>query len=238
MDPICEPCLAGKQHRIPVPKVALHCSSHPLQLVHSDVHGPLPVQSRHHARYWITFIDDYSRYWVVYPLKQKNGAFSAFKSFVALAENQLNCKVKVIRDDKGGEYVSTEWKDFCTARGIQRQHTVRAEPHQNGVAERANHMLIEGIISLLNESKLPSSFWWDALATFVHVYNRSSTSANSDSITPFELWHKSKPDISHFRIFSCTSFIHIKKDKRKQLQSHTQKCVFIGYPIEYKAWLF
>ena len=119
MDPICEPCLAGKQHRIPVPKIALHRSSHPLQLVHSDVHGPLPVQSRHHARYWITFIDDYSRYWVVYPLKQKSGAFSAFKSFVALAENQLNCKVKAIRDDKGGEYVSTEWKDFCTTRGIQ-----------------------------------------------------------------------------------------------------------------------
>ena len=60
MDSICEPYLAGKQHRVSVPKAAIHCSSKPLELVHSDVHGPLPVQTRHHFKYWIMFIDDYS----------------------------------------------------------------------------------------------------------------------------------------------------------------------------------
>jgi hypothetical protein len=238
MDPICEPCIAGKQHRVAVPKVAQHRSSKPLELVHSDVHGPLPVRSRHHSRYWITFIDDASRYWVVLPLQDKAGAFAAFKQFKALAENQLNCKIKALRDDKGGEYMSTEWESFCSANGIVRQHTVRAEPHQNGVAERANRTIMEAIISMLNESKLPGSFWWDALAAFVHVHNCSPTASNSNNLTPFELWHKSKPDVSHFRVFGCTSFVHVKKDKRKQLQSHTQKCVFIGYPSNYKAWLF
>ena len=237
MDPICEPCLAGKQHRIAVPRSATHRSSALLQLVHSDVHGPLPVRSRHHARYWITFIDDFSHFWVVYPLKDKSGAFAAFKSFVAFAENQLNCTLKAIRDDKGGEYMSREWESFCSAKGIHRQHTVRAEPHQNGVAERANRTLMEGIIAMLNESKLPGSFWWEAAAAFVHVRNRSPTASLHDS-TPYELWHKSKPDVAHLRVFGCTSYVHIKKDKRKQLDSHTQKCVFIGYPSNYKAWLF
>ena len=109
-DPICEPCLAGKQHRISVPKVAQHRASKPLELVHSDVHGPLPVQSRHHYKYWITFIDDFSRYWAVLPLKDKSGAFAAFKQFKAFAENQLGCSIKALRDDKGGEYMSSEWE--------------------------------------------------------------------------------------------------------------------------------
>ena len=90
MDPICEPCLAGKQHRVAVPKVALHRATELLALVHSDVHGPLPVRSRMGYRYWITFIDDYSRYWLILPLKDKSGAFAAFKQFKAFAENQLN----------------------------------------------------------------------------------------------------------------------------------------------------
>lgn len=237
MDPICEPCLAGKQHHVAVPKVAQHCASSPLALVHSDVHGPLPVQSRHHAKYWITFIDDFTCYWVVLPLKAKSEAFAAFKMFKALAENQLNCKIRALCDDKGGEYISGEWDLFCATEGIHRQHTVHAEPHQNGVAERANCTLMEAVISMLNEAKLPGSFWWDAAAAFTHTHNRSPTSA-LHGFTPFELWHCSKPDVAHFRVFGCTSYMLVKKDKCKQLQSHTQKCVFIGYPTNYKAWLF
>ena len=212
-------------------------STEPLQLIHSDVHGPLPVRSRHHARYWITFIDDFSRFWAVLPLKDKSGALDAFKQFKALAENQLNRKIKALRDDKGGEYMSLEWEAFCAEHGIHRQHTVRAEPHQNGVAERANRTIMEHTIALLNEAKLPGSFWWDALSAYAHVRNCSPTAALSSG-TPYEHWHGSKPDVSHFRVFGCTAYVHIKKDKRAQLQPHTEKCVFIGYPSNYKAWLF
>ena len=99
---------------------------------------------------------------------------------------------------------------------------------------------MESIISMLNEFHLPGSFWWDALAAFVQVHNRSPTSSLSHlpQLTPYELWYHSKPDVAHFRVFGCTAYVHIKKDKRKQLRSHTQKCVFIGYPTQYKAWLF
>ena len=236
-DPICEPCIQGKQRRHNIPRGPVTHRTRALALVHSDVHGPLPVRSRHHYRYWITFIDDYLRLWAVLPLKDKAGAFSTFKQFKAFAENQLNCTVKALRDDKGGEYMSNEWEAFCASHGIQRQHTVRAEPHQNGVAERANRTIMEHIIAMLNESKLPGSFWWDALSTYVHVRNRSPSAAVPKS-TPFEMWHNSKPDVSHFRVFGCTAFVHVKKDKHSQLGSHTQKCVFIGYPSNYKGWLF
>ena len=70
------------------------------------------------------------------------------------------------------------------------------------------------------------------------MHNRSPSSSISSGATPYELWHKSKPDVAHFRVFGCTAYVHVKKDKRKQLQSHSEKCVFIGYPTNYKAWLF
>ena len=133
--------------------------------------------------------------------------------------------------------MSNEWQEFCQRAGIHRQHTVRDEPHQNGVAERANRTLAEGITTILNEACLPSSFWWDAVAAFVHVHNRSPTSA-IDGKTPYEAWYNSKPDVSYFRVFGCISYVNVKKDKRRPLQSHTQKCVFLGYPSNFKGWLF
>lgn len=236
-DPICEPCLAGKQHRGPIPKVSHLRSSSLLGLIHSDVHGPLPVCTRSGYCYWITFIDDFSRFWVVIQLRQKSDAFDAFKRFKVFAENQLDAKIKCLRDDKGGEYMSKEFDNFLAANGIVRQHTVRNEPHQNGVAERANRTIAEGITSMLNEAKLPANFWGHALNAFVHVHNWSPTSALKDS-TPFTIWHNFKPDVSHLRVFGCTAYVHIQKDKCKGLQSHTQKCVFVGYPSDYKGWIF
>ena len=72
------------------------------------------------------------------------------------------------------------------------------------------------------------------------MHNRSPTSALSDSTakTSYKLWYKSKPDISHLRVFACTTYVHVQKDQRRQLQSHSAKCVFIGYPTQYKGWLF
>ena len=71
----------------------------------------------------------------------------------------FECKVKALRDDKGGEYISREFEAFLAAEGIACQHTVRNEPHQNGVAERANRTLAEGITAMLTEAHLPASYW-------------------------------------------------------------------------------
>ena len=237
-DPICEPCLAGKLHRGPIPKVAQHRASSLLALVHSDLHGPLPVEARQKWRYWITFIDDFSCYWIVMPLLKKSDAFDAFKRFKAYAENQLNAKIKCLRDDKGGEYMSKDFDSFLKAAGIHRQHTVRAEPHQNGVAERANRTIGEGVTAILKESRLPPSFWGYALNAFVYAHVCSPTGAIPTKQTPYELWHGEKPDVSTLRIFGSAAYVHVQKDKRKGLQPHYIKCVFVGYPVGYKGFIF
>jgi transposase InsO family protein len=234
-DPLCEPCLAGKMHANPFPSSSSH-ASRPLELVHSDVHAvPYPTFSGY--CYWVTFIDDYSRYRFVLPIWAKSDVFDAFKQFKAFAENQTERRIKTLRDDKGGEYMSNAMLAFTNECGIERQHTVRARPQQNGVAERANRVLSERITAMLQESGLAMAFWGEALAALVHIWNRCPTAAR-DSVTPYELWNGRKLDVSHLRIWGCTAYVHVQRDKRPALRPHYEKCVFIGYPEGYKGWKF
>jgi len=114
---------------------------------------------------------------------------------------------------------------------------MRNEPHSNGVAERAIGTISNHATSLLHESKLPPSFWSRAVTTVVHTHNRMSTSALSHSTPHFALFGK-KPDVSMLRVFGSVAYVHIQKDKRVGLSPHMEKCIFVGYPAQYKGWEF
>ena len=178
-------------------------ATRPLQLVHSDVHGPVKVSTHH---YWVSFIDDFSRFKAVYLLKRKSETFAAFKQFKAWAENVTGLRMGSLRDDKGGEYMSREFEAFCIDHGIQRQHTVRNRPQQNGVAERANRTIEEGVISMLYESGMPPSFWGKAISSFIHVSNRVTTTSLKGA-TPHEAFYGNKPDLSHLCVWGCTAYV-------------------------------
>ena len=90
---------------------------------------------------------------------------------------------------------------------------------------------------MLDESGLPKAFWGEGLGALVHVWNRCPTDAVKNA-TPYQLWNGVKPDVSHLRVWGCTAYVHIQKDKRDGLGSHMEKCVFIGYPQGYKGWKF
>ena len=97
----------------------------------------------------------------------------------------------------------------------------------------------EGVVSMLYESGMPTAFWGEALAAFIHTSNRLFTSALPDS-TPHEAFFGSKPDLSMLRVWGCTAYVLIQRDKRPlgSLGTHMEKCVFIGYPQGYKGWKF
>jgi hypothetical protein len=238
-DPICEPCLAGKMVADPFPSSSSHHSTKLLDLIHSDVHGPIKIASFSGYKYWVTYIDDSGRFRAAYLMKKKSEAFSCFKKFKAWAENQTGLRIKALREDKGGEYMGREFDDFCAEHGIQRQHSVRARPQQNGVAERANRTMEQGIISMLQQAGLPLAFWGEALSAFIHVWNRTPTSAVPGK-TPHEAFLAAKPDVSMLRVWGCVAYVHIQRDKRDwgSLGSHMEKCIFIGYPSDYKGWKF
>ena len=118
-------------------------SKEPLQLVHSDICGPLSVQARGGYEYFVTFINDYLRYGYVYLMHKKSETFEKFKEFMAEAQKQLGKSLKTIRSDRGGEYLDTEFKDHLLEHGILSQLTAPRTPQQNGVVERRNTTLLD-----------------------------------------------------------------------------------------------
>jgi hypothetical protein len=235
-DPVCEPCIAGKQHRT-VNKTASRTSV-PLAVVHCDLHGPMPVQSVNGGfKYFIVFVDDATRLWAVYFLRSKGHAPEAFYAFKAVIEKQTGYAIKCLHDDKEGGLSSNAFNAKLREWGITRRFTMRAEPHSNGVAERAIRSIADASTASLYEAHLPGSFWQQAVSTVVHLHNRLPTSANN-GITPFQLMYKQKPDASLFRVFGSLAYVHVKKDKRIGFSSHMEKAIFVGYPTQHKGWEF
>jgi len=88
-----------------------------------------------------------------------------------MVENQCNHKIKVLRSDRGGEYISREFEEYCQNVGIQRQLTAAYSPQQNGVAERKNRVIDDMANSMLQEKGMPKSFWAEAVNTAVYILN-------------------------------------------------------------------
>ena len=97
----------------------------------------------------MTFIDDCTRFCYVYLLKLKDEALHYFKIYKAEVENQLERKVKRLRSDRGGEYLSSEFSDFCVEHGIIHERTPPYSPQSNGITERKNHTLTELVNAML-----------------------------------------------------------------------------------------
>ena len=129
-----------------------------LELVHTDICGPISTQAKGGYEYFVTFTNDYSKYGYVYLMRWKFEAFEKFKEFRAKVENQLGKQIKAIRFDCGGEYLLGDFKDYLTQNGIVSQLTARGTPQQNGVVERRNRTLLEMVKSIMSYSTLPVSF--------------------------------------------------------------------------------
>ena len=110
------------------------------------------VRTRREAVYFITFIDDYTRFGYVYLISHKSEALNCFKKFMNLVENQLDKKIKTFRSDRGREYLSDEFKNLCDGKRIERQLSIPYTSQQNGVAERRNRTLLEMVRSMMAQA--------------------------------------------------------------------------------------
>ncbi|PKU78070.1 Retrovirus-related Pol polyprotein from transposon TNT 1-94 [Dendrobium catenatum] len=174
-DQVCEACLLGKHFRKSFPRESSSRAQKPLELIHTDVCGPIKPCSLGKSNYFLLFIDDFSRKTWVYFLKQKSEVFGIFKKFKAAVEKESGLKIKAMRSDRGGEFTSKEFQEFCEANGIRRSLTVPGSPQQNGVAERKNRTILDMARSMLKSKKLPKEFWAEAVSCAVYLTNRSPT---------------------------------------------------------------
>ncbi|KAK4390398.1 Retrovirus-related Pol polyprotein from transposon TNT 1-94 [Sesamum angolense] len=231
----CEACLQGKQHKKPFPSRTSWRAKAVLELIHTDVCGPMRTPSHEQNRYFILFIDDYSRMTWVYFMREKSEVFKVFKKFKNLVEKQSGRSINVLRSDRGKEYNNSEFDKFCEEEGIEHQTTVSYNPQQNGVSERKNRTVMEMARSMLQEKHLPKAFWAEAVYTAVYLLNRCPTKA-VQNMTPIEAWSGKKPSAKHLRVFGSICYVHIPTEKRHKLEEKTEKGIFLGYSTQSKGY--
>ena len=234
---VCTGCLMSKQTRKHVPTRSNFAASKVLELVHGDLCGPITPSTASGKRYIFLLVDDYSRVMWVYLLKSKGEAFTAFKNFRALVEDGVERKIKTFRTDRGGEFMSAEFINYCEESGIMRHFTVPYTPQQNGVVERRNRTLMEMARSYLKEMKLPGMMWGEAVRHSIYVLNRLPTRALT-GVTPYEAWsvNGNKPDVGHIKVFGCTAHMKVPGHAVKKLDDRSLCVVNLGREPGSKAY--
>ncbi|CAL9023657.1 unnamed protein product [Prunus brigantina] len=232
---VCDGCMQGKQHRDSFPLESSWRATSPLELVHTDICGPMKSESLSGNMYFLLFTDDYSRMSWVYFIRNKSSALECFMKFKAMTELQSGFKIKSLRSDRGGEFLSGEFNKFCEESGIQRQLTVAYSPQQNGVAERKNRTVVEMAKSMLHEKAIPYEFWAEAVNTAVYLLNRCPTKALK-KVTLFEAYTGRKPGIAHLKIFGSPCHVLIPSALRHKLEENSHKCIFVGYGLCEKGY--
>jgi transposase InsO family protein len=152
----CEACLLGKMTKMSSSGFPERASDL-LELIHTDVCGPMSTTARGGYQYFITVIDELSRYGYVYLMKNKSETFEKFKEFHNEVENQCGKKIKTLRSDRGGEYLSHEFSSHLKSCGIVPQLTPPGTPQRNGVSERRNRTSLDMVRSMMSQSDLPLS---------------------------------------------------------------------------------
>uniref|UniRef100_A0AAV1VKE2 Polyprotein n=1 Tax=Peronospora matthiolae TaxID=2874970 RepID=A0AAV1VKE2_9STRA len=235
---VCEGCALGKQTRVRFQSNTTARTSKLLEVIHSDVCGPISMATFSGKRYFVTFIDDKSRYCVVYLLKSKSEVAAKFMEYAAMAETQTGKRVKYLQSDNGGEYKSDKLARFCAERGIQQRFTTPYTPQLNGVAERMNRTLVECARCMMEHAGLGKSYWGEAVMTAMFLRNRCPTRAIHQDKSPYQVWTMKKPILANLKVFGCHAYVQVPQDKRAKFDSKSSLCRFLGYAEHQKSYRF
>ncbi|GJY13748.1 putative ribonuclease H-like domain-containing protein [Tanacetum coccineum] len=233
-DHSCVACQKGKQHKASYKTKLVNSISKPLHMLHMDLFGPTNVKSLMKKSYCLVVTDDFSRFSWVFFLATKDETSGILKTFITEIENQLDHKVKVIRSDNGTEFKNSIMNQFCEMKGIKREFSVARTPQQNGVAERKNRTLIEAARTMLVDSKLPTTFWAEAVNTACYVLNRVLV-IKPHNKTPYELIRGRPPLIDFMKPFGCPVTILNTRDHLGKFDGKADEGYFVGYSVVSKA---
>lgn len=222
----CQVCVQAKQTKKPFKSIEKDTSL--LQLIHSDTCDLNNVLTRGGKRYFITFIDNFSKYCYVCLISHKSELFDKFKIYTVRVENQLEKKIKILRSDRGGEYAPIEREEFCE-HGIIHQWSPPYSPQSNGLAKRKNQILIDMINVMLASSGLPNNLWSVVLYSACHILHKVLYKISEK--TPYEIWENQNPSLKYFEVWGCLAKVLIPITKKRKLRPKTVDCVFIGYDL-------
>ena len=233
---VCESCQLGKHHRSSYSSRNGIPSSAPFDLLHCDVWGPSRTPSISGHRYYIVFVDDYTRVSWVYLLYDRSEVVTIVTHFITEVVTQYSTTPNILRTDNALEFVQASLRTFCVDRGIIHQTTCPHTSQQNGVAERKHHQLLDITRTLLIEMHVPSYLWSDALMTATYLQNRLPSAPLGGAIP----LHHLSPSSSLFsippRVFGCVAFVQDHSPSLSKLAPRALKGVFVGYSRTQKGY--
>ncbi|GJR77919.1 retrovirus-related pol polyprotein from transposon TNT 1-94 [Tanacetum coccineum] len=230
----CEICVESKftshSHK------SVEKSNDILGLIHTDLCDFKATPSKGGKNYYITFIDDYSKFYYVYLINTKDEALNMFKTYKAEVKNQPDKKIKILRSDKGGEYESNDFSKFCSTSGIVHQTTAPYTPQQNRVTERKNRTLKNLINSILITSGAPHSLWGEACLAANTILNKIPHKKSDKS--PYQLWKGKQPSYKRMKVWGCLAKVQMPLPKRTKLGPKIVDCVYLGPAKNSAAYRF
>jgi GAG-pre-integrase domain len=196
---LCHCCCMAKAHQLPFSH-SLSTSTFPLELVHSDVWGPTPINSFNGFRYYIIFVDDFSHFTWIYFMFHKSEVTRVFTSFKSQVENLLSSQIKTLRTDDGTKYkpILSQFPQ------ITHQTTCPYTPQQNRLSERKHRHIIKLSLAMMTRASVPMKFWDEMISNAVYLINRLSSSAHS--IISFTKQFHKPPDYAFLKVVGCLLF--------------------------------
>ena len=242
----CEPCVLGKMKKLPFHSQEKVQASKLLQIIHSNIGGPISPQSREGYRYWLLPVDDYSCFPWIYFLKKKRDVLSTYNEWKMDVWNFFKQEIGVeelstthtqfLRSNGGGEYSRAEFRHELLKDGTLQETSAPYTLEQNGLVERMNQTLSTLANTMLEDSKLPKAFWVDTMSTAAYITGRSLSSALKGGV-PYQLLFNWKVNPTLFHPFCCLGYALIPKEQQGgKFQSHRRKCVLLGYMYRQQAY--
>lgn len=227
----CEECMAGKSTQSPCTS-SFHRSPNALDLVHSNLLGPIHPPTRNGKRYVLSFIDDHTRYNHIYLLASKDETIRCFSQYKSLVERQTGRKIGKLKSDRGGKYSSTEFLSMLQRDGIEIERGPAHRPQANSVSERFFQTLLGRMRTQMNQSGLPA-FLWGELANYCSLQINCAPSKSINMKIPiFEyqasmVGHFHPFDFTRLRPFGCLAFAHTQ-NRQTKLEATARRMIFVG----------
>ena len=224
----CEDCVKATQRR-QISRFPTTPVQECLEVVYSDICGPMHVPDFWGHKYFCSFLCAKSRFKWVYLMKKKDEVLGLFITWKAYVERRFNCKVRAYRTDGGGEYCSKHAEDYYKSEGIEHFTTQPYSSEMNGDAEVFMRIIVYTAFSMLITANLRLDFWGQAVLCANYLLNRTPTKGLKLAMTLYEALLKTKPYLGHLRIWGCRVYAHIPDKKRKKLDPHSRECLLMGY---------
>lgn len=230
----CTVCPLAKHNKLPFP-LNTTLSKGVFELLHCDIWGPYKVPTYNGKRFFVTIVDDYSRYTWLFLLASKADTIVVLRKFLTQVKNVFSTTVKTLRTDNGCEFLSHDFQSMLGELGIVHQTTCVYTPQQNGVAERKHRTILNMARSIRFQAFIPLQYWGECVSTSVYILNRLPSRVLGFQ-SSFERLYMHPPSLSHLRVFGCLCYAACPKVLDK-FSPRAIPAVLMGYSSTQKGYI-